>query len=613
MAPAKRTYAAALAAQVAGNLAFFAAPLFLSAALEALARSQGAAPRGGDRLLEAIGRWLPSADEPVRLVLFAAAGSLVATLISAGFQYLRGRWAARASEGLVLDLRRQVYDRLQRLPEAWFSDRESGDLVQRATSDVETLRTFLAVQIVEVGRSAVMLAVALPILILLDPLLALVSVALYPVIGWLAWSFFRRVRARFQSVDEAEGAMTAVLQENLTGVRVVRAFGRGGHEQERFARANAKHRDALESWIRLLGRFWGSSDVLCLSQLGLTLFVGAARVLDGQLGVGELFAFVTYANLLIWPVRQLGRVLSETGKALVAVERLDEVLDAEPEGDPSGARTPKAAPAPGGFAVRGLSVRFNGSSTPALDGLDLELAPGETLALVGPPGSGKSTLLNVLARLIEPSSGALEVSGVDALSAPRAWVREQLAVVPQEAFLFSKSLRDNLRAAAEGADDERLWQALEEAAIAGDVRAMDRGLDTEVGERGVTLSGGQRQRTTLARALLRETPLLVLDDSLSAVDTATEVAILGALDRRSGSALIVTHRLSAARAADRIAVLEAGRLVELGTHAELLELGGRYARDWRAQEAELDAALTPTPRSAGGSPSATPDSQEVTP
>jgi ATP-binding cassette subfamily B protein len=557
MAPAARTYAAALAAQVASTLGLFAAPLFLSAALESLARSQGAEPAGGDRLLEAVGRWLPSADEPVQLVLFAAAGSLVATLISAGFQYLRGRLAAQASEGLVLDLRRQVYDRLQRLPEAWFSDRESGDLVQRATSDVETLRAFLAVQIVEVGRSATLLFVALPILLLLDPFLALISVALYPVIGALAWTFFRRVRARFQAVDEAEGAMTAVLQENLTGVRVVRAFGRGEHERARFASANAAHRDALESWIRLLGRYWGSSDVLCLSQLGLTLFFGASRVLDGQLGVGELFAFVTYAGLLIWPVRQLGRVLSETGKALVAVERLGEVLDAEPEVDVPGARAPVVAPAPGGFAVRGLSVRFDGSSTPALDGLDLELAPGETLALVGPPGAGKSTLLDVLTRLIEPSAGAVEVSGVDALSAPRAWVREQLAVVPQEAFLFSKSLRDNLRAAAEGADDERLWQALEEAAIAGDVRAMERGLDTEVGERGVTLSGGQRQRTTLARALLRETPLLVLDDSLSAVDTATEVAILGALERRSGSALIVTHRLSAARAADRIAVLEA--------------------------------------------------------
>lgn len=614
MAPAARTYAAALAAQVASTLGLFAAPIFLSAALESLARSQGATPEGGDRLLETVGRWLPSADEPVQLVLLAAAGSLVASVIAAGFQYIRGRLAAQASEGLVLDLRRQVYDRLQRLPEAWFSTRESGDLVQRATSDVETLRAFLAVQIVEVGRSATLLCVALPILLLLDPILALASVALYPAIGFLAWSFFRRVRKRFQSVDEAEGAMTAVLQENLTGVRVVRAFGRGDHERERFARANAKHRDALEGWIRLLGRFWGTSDLLCLSQLGLTLFVGAGRVLDGQLGVGELFAFITYAGLLIWPVRQLGRVLSETGKALVAVERLDEVLDSQPESDAPHADAPRSLQPGGGFRVQGLTVRFEDNPTPVLAELDLELAPGETLALVGPPGAGKSTLLNALTRLIDPSSGSIEISGIDALSAPRAWVRQQLAVVPQEAFLFSKSLRDNLRAAAEEADDERLWVALEAAAVAGDVRNMERGLDSEVGERGVTLSGGQRQRTTLARALLRESPVLILDDSLSAVDTATEQAILGALERREGSALIVTHRLSAARAADRIAVLEAGVLVELGTHAELLAIGGRYARDWRAQEAELDAALTPTPPSTQSNPSDRrhpQDSQEV--
>jgi len=475
-----------------------------------------------------------------------------------------------------------------RLPHTTLDEHEHGDVVQRCTSDVETTRQFVAVQAPEVARALTMLAVAFSLLATFDPELALVSVALYPPIIALAIVFFRGIRELFQSVDEAEGRLTSVVQENLTGVRVVRAFAAADLELEKFDRANADFRERTRAWIDRLSTYWSTSDLLCLGQMLLVLAVGAYAVRAGELTVGLFFTFITTTGLTIWPVRQIGRVLTDMGKATVALERIDAILDADPE--PDGERPASTALR---IEVEGLRFRYREDGPLVLDGLDLALEPGRTVALVGPPGSGKSSVVEVLLKRRAYADGSVRFDGHELADLDPVWVREQIALVAQRPFLFSDTIAENLRvgrAAAEEADLERVCR---QASIHGSVVGLSAGYETAIGERGVDLSGGQRQRLSIARALLTDAPFLVLDDALSAVDTRTEEAILDALDDGAPrGVLLVTHRLSGAARADEIVVLDEGRVVERGAHAELLAAGGTYAELWGEQASGSTGTLT---------------------
>jgi ATP-binding cassette subfamily B protein len=530
------------------------------------------------------------AGTPADRLWHAAALVLGLTAIGCFFVYLRARWAAIASEGIVRRLRDRLYAHLERLACAYFDGAKTGDLVQRCSSDVETIRVFMSLQVVEISRTVLLLCVIVPILFALDVRMALVSLALFPVVFIFAVLFFRRVKTLFKEVDEAEGAMTSVLQENLTGIRVVRAFARQEFEEAKFAEKNARHRDLHYRLFRLLGNYWGISDVLCMGQLGLTLIAGAYWIRAETLSVGTLYAFLTYVSVLIWPVRHLGRVLQDTGKATVALRRVQEILTQAEESD-DGAELELS----GAIEVRDLSFAFDGAKD-ALEKVSFRIAPGETLALLGRPGAGKSTLVQLLLRLYDYEHGSIRLDGRELNTLSRRSVRAQIGVVMQEPFLYSKTIGANVRLGRSTATEDEIAASASAADIHGSIQEFEKGYDTLVGERGVTLSGGQRQRVALARALLKDAPILVLDDALSSVDTETEGRILEALRHRRGrrTTILIAHRLSSVRHADRILVLDQGAVVQAGTHGALLKEDGPYRRLRRIQQETGEPAGRPS-------------------
>ena len=450
----------------------------------------------------------------------AAIGMVFLTALAGGFTYVRGRLAATAAEDTVRRVRDRIYNHLQHLPVAFHDRAETGDLVQRATSDVETLRQFLSSQVVEIGRAALMLLVPLPLMLALDWRLTVVSVAFIPIVLGFSFQFFRKVQRTFKRVDEAEAQMTSTLQENLTGIRVVRAFARQDFEKEKFAERNMTHRGREMRLFELLSWYWSASDLLCMSQKALLLAAGGYLLAIGQVQVGTFFFFLTAVNMFIWPIRMLGRILTELGKATVAIGRIDEIL-AQPVEEPP---LPLEGARPGVWQAKGEivfeAVSFRHATPPpaaagavtavsavvphVLDQISFRVAPGETVALLGPSGSGKSTIAHLLLRFYDPIAGVIRLDGRDLNTIDRREARAEISVVMQEPFLFSKTVKENIRIGRGSAADDEIAEAASTACVHDAIMSFESGYDTLVGERGVTLSGGQRQRVALARALVRD-------------------------------------------------------------------------------------------------------------
>lgn len=501
------------------------------------------------------------------------------------FDYLRGRWSASASESIAKNLREKLYQHLQRVPEKFYSKQKTGDLVQRCTSDVETVRTFLAVQIVEVGRSLMMLFLVIPIMLSMDVAMTFVAMTLVPFIIIFAVFYFLRVKKFFKESDEAEGAMSAVLQENLTGARVVRAFARQDFEMEKFDEKNQQYRDKTFRLIKLLGGYWGFSDLLIYSQTGLVLILGTIWTIEGKITLGTLVAFFTYEEFLLWPVRQAGRTLTEMGKALVSIGRIKEILDAPIE-DNSGKTNFKIH---GQIEFRKVSFSYK-SNKEILKNITFSIAPGETIMIFGPTGSGKSTLVNLLPRLWDYDSGSILLDGMKLNTLSRKAVREQIGIVLQEPFLYSKTLRENIIANIKSVDEQQFHDASRIASVHDEILSFEKGYETFVGERGVTLSGGQRQRVAIARTILQNPPVLIFDDSLSALDTETEKRIQDAMQKRKGKAttIVISHRLTSAKFVDKIIVLENGGISAIGTHDELIKSSRLYQNIFELQTAKTN-------------------------
>lgn len=511
------------------------------------------------------------------------------TVTSEGFNFVRALLASQASERLARRLRDRLYDHLHHLPMSWHSRVETGDIVQRCTSDVETVKNFLANQLLELAKSCIMVLTVLPIMLSLDVKMAGVSLICVPVVGGLSIYFFKRIRASFKRVEEAEGRVTTVLQENLSGIRVVRAFGRHAHEMERFAEGNDEYRDRRYSFIRMLACFWPINDFLILFQLLLILVVGGWFVTRGELSLGTMLAFQASSGILLMPIMHLGRLLGDAGMASVALGRIREVLEQAQEHQVADEEETPAMHGPdskieGRISVAGLTFGYD-PKRPVLKEVSFEVEPGEVLAILGPTGAGKTTLMQLILRLWDYQEGSIRVDGMELRELSRQQVRGWIGSVLQEPFLFSKTIGDNIRLGRTEAPESEVVEAARVACIDRTINGFDQGYSTLVGEKGVTLSGGQRQRVALARAILKDPPILILDDALSAVDMRTETMILDALRSRQHrhTTLVIAHRVSTLMQADRILVLEDGRITQNGSHEELIEAPGLYQRLWRLQ------------------------------
>lgn len=499
------------------------------------------------------------------------------------FNFFKSRWQSVAGENVARDLREQLYGHIQKLPFSYHVKAETGDLVQRCTSDVDTVRRFLANQLMAVFSSVLMIVVALVMLFNKNVKLALISMVMVPGLFFFAFMFFKWVVKAFTASDEAEGKMSAVLQENLTGVRVVRAFGKQQHEVEKFRKVSFDFKDKSFKLSKLLAVYWAASDAMSMTQSCLTLLFCVAAAVRGEITVGTMIIFTSYVGKLLWPIRQLGRILSDAGKSFVAIERIDQILREPTEPEEPNAVKPNLK---GDIVFDHVSFGYDGKRN-VLSDMSFTIPAGKTVAILGATGSGKSSIVHLIQRLFAPQKGKITIGGVDIQNIDRSYLRSRVGLILQEPFLYSKTLRDNVGVAVKSPTQEDIDRAARAACALDFILSSEGGWDTVVGERGVTLSGGQKQRVAIARTLMKNNDVLIFDDSLSAVDTETDAAIRKALKERSvdTTTIIISHRVVTLSQADLILVVEDGRVTQQGTHQELIQEDGLYARIFNIQTA----------------------------
>ena len=542
--------------------------------------------------------------DTARVLLLAAAAVLAAAILSGVFSFLARINTARASENAIKSLRDALYGHIQKLPFSWHTAHQTGEIIQRCTSDVEVIRNFVSAQMVEVFRIVFLIVMTMAIMFSMNVKISLVVAVFIPIIALYSFFFSSKISKRFMDADIAEGKLSSTVQENLTGVRVVRAFGRENFEIKRFDERNNHFADL---WIRLghmMTTYWSTGDFIMALQVLTVICVGTVSAVNGEITLGEFLAFVSYNATLTWPVRSLGKILAEMSKTGVSLERVSYILLAEPEHDP-----PRALQPPMDRDISFEHVTFGYENQKAvLDDVTFTIPAGSTFAILGGTGSGKTTLMHLLNRLydLEPGCGRITIGGVDISRIGRGYLRKNVAIVLQEPFLFSRTIRENIGITAQERDRDAMLEyvraAARSACVDEAIEGFAQGYETVVGERGVTLSGGQKQRVAIARMLTQNAPVMIFDDSLSAVDAETDAKIRQQLKEKMGSAttILISHRITTLMQADRILVLDNGRVADLGTHEELIARPGIYRDIYEIQMNNADRELLQ--KAAAGAP-----------
>ncbi len=507
---------------------------------------------------------------------------ILITVVQGVFLYYKGKLSAEASEDVAKNLREKLYDHIQHLDYAYHKNADTGDLIQRSTSDVETIRRFLSVQMVEVGRAIFMVGISLYVMLNLNITLTMIAMATTPFIFIFSFMYFKIIQKSFKISDESEAELSTVIQENLNGVRVVKAFGREKFEIEKFKEKNLQYKKKTYKVIMNLAYYWSISDLMTITQIALVVVASIYYTNLGIITLGTAVVFINYIFRIIWPIKQLGRILADLGKALVSSERIQEILDEEREEEKPGEIKPEIK---GSIEFKNVSFEYPDDEThKVLKNVSFNVDKGETVAIVGKTGSGKSSLVHLLPRLYDIKKGEIIIDGHNINTIEKKWLRKNVGIVLQEPFLYSTTIQENISFQNES-NPKDIHDAARIASVHHVVKEFDQGYDTLIGEKGVTLSGGQKQRIAIARTIINNYPILIFDDSLSAVDTETDIAIRKALRERKKdvTTFIISHRISSIYDADKIIVLEKGQIKEMGKHDDLINKEGIYKRIYDIQ------------------------------
>lgn len=518
-------------------------------------------------------------------ILICALCALFLSVISLANDMTSKLLLSNASEGFIQKLRNTLFPHIQKLPYNWHTKNQTGDIIQRCTQDVDIIWAFIVNQVPGFFRTIFTICVYVTLMFTMNVTLSIIAVAFIPLTIAYSLVFYKLTSVKFKHADECEGQVTAMVQENLTGVRVVRAFGRERYEVDKF---DKKITDYSELWVKLgvvLGFDWGLGDLISFGQVALILSIGTYLAIQGDITTGEFLTFIFYNSMMIWPVRNLGRSISEMGKAKISSERIFYILDSEEEDIDTSA---EANIVTGDIEFKNVNFSYNEKSE-TLKNISFKIKEGTTLGILGSTGSGKSTLMYLLDRLYElpRENGTITIGGRDIRDIPLKDLRNSISIVLQEPFLFSKSFKENI---ADGSLDQELESVKKFAQLSyidDTISGFKEGYDTQIGERGVTISGGQKQRVAIARMLMQKRPIKIFDDSLSAVDMETDAKIRESIKNNvKGTTIIIAHRITTIMNADLIIVLDKGNLIQMGTHDELIKNEGVYRRIYNIQQSK---------------------------
>lgn len=499
-------------------------------------------------------------------------------------EYAQGRF----SENLSKRLRDRLYSHIQSLDYSFHNNADTGDLVQRVTSDIEAMSGFLSSRLPEFFRLMATITFGAIQIYAISPTMVFIALGMVPISAVTSIWYFKKVDKSFKVIEETEAKMMTVIQENLSGSRIVRAFANEKFEIDKLEKQNKLYSDQFLHFQTVSSRYWGFSDMVAITQYLVTIVIGVIFVRENiVITGGQIIAVLMLLGMLIWPIRGLGRMIGDFGRALVATNRIYELLEKPSEFTINGTLTPKIT---GEIEFKDVHFKFKDGNNNLLNGVSFHVKPGQTVAIIGRTGSGKTTIINLLSRMLETTSGDILIDGISIKDIEKHHLRKHMGIVLQDPFLFSKTVYENIAISNPSAEKSNVYKAAQIAAIEKDITTFEKGYDTVVGERGTTLSGGQKQRVAIARILVAEKPILVFDDSLSAVDTETDMMIRSALKTKDSKSttVIITHRITTAKEADLIIVLENGTVSDIGTHHSLKDKPGLYQKLWHIQ-GELEA------------------------